>query len=108
MIDQGIEEKLQAKTKYIVPEGTENVLLVKQSKALIKLLQIKQKNQAIDTRVVKCFREWQWAALDFYLDRMQEKMEETKMKHLSAGFAFIEKHFQRHRRRAFNRWLIFQ
>lgn len=58
-------------------------------------------------RVVRCFRIWQKdSTLNFYLDKMQEKMRKMKRGTLETRFKFIAKQARGKVLRAFARWAL--
>ena len=58
-------------------------------------------------RLVRSFRFWQKdSTLNFYLDRMQEKMRRMKRGTVETRFRFIAKQVQGKLRRAIARWLL--
>ena len=60
----------------------------------------------IDVRIVRCFRIWQKdCTLNFYLDKMQEKMRAMKRGTVKMRFRFIARHVRSQLRRSFSRWI---
>lgn len=63
---------------------------------------MKATESVIDVRVVRCFRIWQKdSTLNFYLDKMQEKMRKMKRGTVETRFKFIAKHVKGKLSRAF-------
>ena len=93
--------------KYLIPEQALSSKSVQQARKLVKLNHIVIQKNVADVRVVRAFRVWQKdTTLDFYLDKMQDKMRRMKRGTVATRFKFIAKHVSGRLRRAFTRWLL--
>ena len=64
-------------------------------------------NATVDVRIVRCFRIWQKdSTLNFYLDKMQDKMRKMKRGTLQTRIKFIARHARGKIRRTFARWAL--
>ena len=95
--------------KLVIPQGVLASSTLRRAKKLIALDRLHQQatGSAIDVRIVRSFRIWQKdSTLNFYLDRMQEKMRQMKRGTVERRFKFIAHHVRSLARRAFTKWAL--
>ena len=93
--------------KHLLPEAALQSSSLLKAQRLVVLNRLGLKTSAVDVRIVRCFRIWQKdSTLNFYLDKMQEKMRHMKRGTVETRFRFIARHVRSELKRAFARWLL--